>query len=297
MRADCSAGSFAAWCAAALVAVAASAERAQAQRITGLVVEEGSRTPVREAQVVLFAPEGAIRAEAVTDSSGVFAFSAPAGEYSLHVDRLGYEAYTSPFLELGDAEAVSLEIRLGIGAVPLEPLIVTARSVQTRGRATEFHERRTDPARPGGYFLTREDMERGIGGRTTDVLARVPVILLRPTAPRGAPPEQGMGTYLIHLRGSGGGSNSSCAPALYVDGVRFSQSSATTVDDFTEPGRLEGVEVYARASFVPAQYAVGNACGVLLFWTRPAEDGSDWNWKRIAVGAAGLTLIFGLMFR
>lgn len=76
-------GVFTAWFAAWLAGVAAPAGVAQAQSVTGMVVEDGSRVPIRDARVVLVEPAGATLATALTDSSGLFAVTVPAGGYSV----------------------------------------------------------------------------------------------------------------------------------------------------------------------------------------------------------------------
>ena len=284
----------AAWSVAACV-IGVEARALAAQRVTGVVVDDVSRAPVVQALVALIDDLGVQRSTLLTDSAGGFAFVLQSGRYVLRVERLGYETYTSPVLVLEAAGTAVLEVRLGVGAVPLEPLLVSVRSTPP-GRAAEFHERRNDPGRAGGFFLTREDIDRSPAARPTDLLVRIPSIVLIRTTPQGVSPQNAPEHYIVHLRGSTGASGQgSCGPAIYLDGVRIRQSENATVDWLLDPSQLEGVEVYSRASFAPAQYGAGNDCGVILFWTRAGEEGRDWNWKRVTVGLAGLSVFLGLL--
>jgi hypothetical protein len=252
-----------------------------AQRVVGTVLEDRSRTPIVDAQVALVDQHTATRSVISTDSSGEFVLSVSAGRYTIHVLRLGYQAYISPVLELQAGETVAVEISMGVGAVPLDPIRVVTRSAAPRGGVAEFYERRDDPARYGGYFFSREDLDRGAIARTTTLLMRVPNLELVPLA-RG---EYDTERYFIRFRGGVNGTGS-CSPALYLDGVRIQQTEGVTVDEYFDPSRIEGIEVYNRTATAPAQYTGNNDCGVVAFWTRAPAQGRGGGWKRLAVGFA-----------
>jgi hypothetical protein len=280
------------WSAAAFALGAAVARPAHAQRIMGIVLEDASRTPVVEAQVTVVHAGGAPRTTIHTDSLGRFVVAVPSGRYNILVERIGYQAFTSSVLSVGDGETLSAEIRLGVGAVPLQPLVVTARSIPPRGRAADFYARRDDPARAAGFFVTRDDIERGAPARTTDVLVRIPTVALVSNGPLGSE------NYMIFLRGSAGANvDGRCLPSLFIDGIRVHQNDNASVNDRIDPSQLEGVEVYSRAAFAPAEFAGGNDCGVVAFWTRVAESGNDWNWKRIGAGLASIGAFLALVLR
>jgi len=281
---------------AALLCMALHAEHGYAQRVTGVVIADGARTPIAGAFVVLLADGGAAAASLLTDSIGGFALDGPgAGGYRLRIERLGYQTYTSPLIPLQRGETISVEVRLGPGAIPLEPIVVTARGGILPGRATEFHARRNHPAHTG-TFITREDMEKsGAGGRTSDVLARAPAIALVPVC-RAAPcttPE-----YMVRLRGSAGADmDGVCEPAIFIDGAPVHQT-AVGIDTLIDPVMLEGIEIYSSIASAPIQYTMGNDCGAVLFRTRLAERNTDWSWKRIAAGAAAAVgMAFLIVFR
>jgi hypothetical protein len=264
-----------------LIGMTAHPAALHAQRVAGAVVEDRSRAPVVDAQVALVDDAGTTRSIMSTDSSGSFALSALAGRYTIHVLRLGYQTYNSPMIELAAGETVSVEIRLGVGAVPLDPIRVSARSGAARGGVAEFYSRRDDPARSGGYFISRKDLDRNPTTRTTTLLMRVPNIELVPLARGTFDTER----YFIRFRG-GANSTGSCSPAIYLNGVRIQQNENVTVDEYIDPTQLEGVEIYNRTASAPLQYTNNNDCGVVAFWTRAAEQGGEGGWKRLAVGFA-----------
>jgi hypothetical protein len=102
-----------------------------AQVVAGRVVEAGSGAPVGGAQLRLPAANGAERGSVVTDSSGWFQIGvAVAGRYSLAVEHIAFARFTSNALDVAARQTITVEIRLGRDAIPLEPLVVTARRRQ-----------------------------------------------------------------------------------------------------------------------------------------------------------------------
>jgi outer membrane cobalamin receptor len=219
---------------------------------------------------------------AVTDSSGVFRFALPAaGAFRVAVRHVAYTAFDSDPVDVTHGETVSLEIRLAVARIALEPLVVTVRTSDRR--LAGFHERRL--VHRFGRFLSREDIERRSAPRTTDLLRGFPGIAIVPVQSRG---RAGPARNLVTMRGTTG----SCEPAIYIDGIRSSQSEQSTLDDVLTPESLEGVEVYASATTAPPQYAGQAPCGVVLFWTRTTQGGSKpWGWKQLMVGAGAIVTL------
>lgn len=63
-------------------------------------------------------------------------------------------------------------------------------------------------------------------------------------------------------RGRGG-----CVPAVYLDGMRMA-GGAGSIDLWTRPEDLEGIEVYHGATVPVDLSGPGTDCGVVLLWTR-----------------------------
>lgn len=270
-------------CACLLLLLAAPAA---GQGIRGRVLEDGGRSAVREAEVEIVSADGRWSGSGVTDSTGFFRVQTPRADvYRITVRHVAYQPWTSDTIRLGTAETVSLEIRLGRTALPIEPLVVTARS---HPRLAEFDERRLN--RTFGRFLTREDIEARGTNRTSELFRTIPGIQLVPVVRRNRTTSSG---NMVAMRGGLG----TCSPSIFIDGLSARQYPESTIDDMLSPSHIEGVEVYTSATTAPPRYNEGTGCGVILFWTRAGtdEDGRPWNWKRVAAGVAALGLIILLV--
>jgi len=259
----------------------AAAPRADAQVLRGAVIDATTRARVAAAAIELVDAVQGDRTRTETDSTGLFMVRLPrAGTYRMSVSHISYVMYEVTDLELGTGEIVTLEIRLGQDAVPLEPLLVTARRA---GLLQGVDERR----RSGfGQYLTREQIDARNAARVSDLMRDVSGIILRRAGPSGS---------LILVRGGGTGA---CMPAIWLDGVEIQQRPGSTLDDILTPNVIEAVEVYTALGGAPTQYVSGT-CGVILFWTRQGsgEDGEPWQWKKFLIGAGATIGLILLIFR
>lgn len=242
-----------------------------AQRIVGLVVEDGTESVVPAARVTVADTAGRRRMSVETDSAGAFGLPVAAGAYVLEVERTGFRTYVSPSIDVPRDMLVRVTIRLGAAAIPLEPIMVT---VHSGGRLTEFERNMTNPSRVGRFF-TQDELNARPAARTTDFLVQVPSVEVRP---------------MVQMRGSSVGNLGStlCAPAMFLNGARFYEAGDLLIDDVLIPNQLEGIEVYSRRMFAPAQYTTSGDCGVILFWTRQGEPGVRRGWKRVIAGSIGM---------
>lgn len=235
--------------AAALAAALALTQAAAAQVVHGRVVDAGTGAPVRAAVWLreLGLPDvGPVRA----DSAGEFTLRAPRpGMFRLAAGGVGYRETESLAFELEADDSIEVVFRLSPGAVLLDPLEVVASARRRPGWLEDFRRRAERGA--FGWFATRAEIERLRPVRTTELLRAVPGIRLVPG--RGA-------GYAV--RGRGG-----CVPAVYLDGVRL-PGGAGSIDLWTSPSSLEGIEVY-HGTAVPAEFSrPGSACGAVLLWSR-----------------------------
>lgn len=258
---------------------------AHAQVILGVVLQEGVRDPVPGAEVALIARDGRQLSAVLADSAGVFrVVPVTPGDYTLRVRSIGHADYLSNPIEIDRGETVEVEIRLGRVAIPLDPLVVTARTRDT-GRMAGFNERmRTQSF---GRFLTRNQIERRGGSRTSDLLRSVPGVSIVPVRVRG---RSGPERHIVAMRRGTG----VCEPGIFIDGVRVRQFPEATIDDLLGPESLEAVEVYTSSAGAPVQFTEPGTCGTVLFWTRQGEPGAKFSWKRLLIGVgaiAGLLLV------
>jgi hypothetical protein len=55
---------------------------------------------------------------------------------------------------------------------------------------------------------------------------------------------------------------------VYVDGVQMQFNESTSIDLLVPLDWVEAIEVYRRASEVPAEFLSRANCGVVAIWTR-----------------------------
>ncbi len=257
----------------------------QAQVVQGVVRDVSNGAPIPAAEIVAVDARGRDVGRAVTDSLGLFRITVTsAGELGLRVSRIGYTTVDGSPLRVGNGEVVTVEVRMAVDAIPLDPLLVTARSTRTASPLDGFRARASGEGwGQFGEFLTREQIDRRARGPTSELLRAVPQITIVRIAPPGQPFQERHLLFVTRHITSG------CQPTIYVDGVRVPQNVTATVDDYLDPDMLEGVEVYP--SFPPPEFT-GGECGTILFWKRPG-GGSDrgFGWKRIAIGVGGLAAV------
>jgi hypothetical protein len=283
-----------------LLALLAAPAPASAQVVRGVVQEDGSRRPLAGATVQLLSQGGAAVATARTDSAGAFTLMVGrAGAYRLRLTHPSFVALDSLPLVLAAREAVQLELRMGRSAIPLEPLVVTARQ---EPRLAAFQERLQQPGGVG-QFVRREQIESRPGAvRVTDLLRELPGLEIVTVPPRGGsdrdgPPPAGTSNetmprvQMIAIRSG----TAYCEPAIFIDGMQFRQVADSGIDDILHPGMLEGVEVYPRAAGLPQEFMVPNTCGAVAFWTRPGFGGRPVTWRRIVAAGGGFLAMVGLV--
>ncbi|HSJ24611.1 MAG TPA: carboxypeptidase regulatory-like domain-containing protein [Longimicrobiales bacterium] len=268
------------------IAAAAAVASAEAQVVTGRVVDEVSGAPLMDAQVALHVAGGRRVAGTVTDSAGEFRLQAPRfGSFALVASMLGMETvHTDPFeVESGTLTVV---LRMSTSAVPLEPLTVEVRSGYANlGFLAGYYERMAWNRRVGvGRFITRDAIDARNPLDMSDMLRELP----RVTVNRA----RGTGAFVTMRAGRG-----ECTPALYVDGVRTNRRERAYVDEIVRPMDVEGVEVYVGLAQLPGSYHDENMCGVVLVWTRrSSEDGRPFSWRRALV-AGGIIGVIMLLLR
>jgi hypothetical protein len=252
-----------------------------AQSIVGRVVDAESAAPLAGAEVLLVDDADRPRVRGFTDSAGYFEIETGGpGTFRLRISHLGHMAYTSDGMEVSRGEIVRVEVRMGVEAIPLEPLTVVAPRSHQAEHLRDFERRRTEPSGLSGYFLTRDQIERRPATTATKLLMELPAVRIAPIITADNP--FGMDRSLIMLQGRGG----SCVANVFIDGIRARQTPDHSLDDVLDPSLVAGVELYPRSLLAPIQYQVDPGCGVVLYWTtRPAEEGSR-STGRIIAGAA-----------
>lgn len=256
---------------------------ASSQTVRGVVHEVGSGAPISEVRLVLRGADGEAQAVTLSDDAGRFVLRAESGGLvRLEVSHIGFADWQTANFALASNATINVEVKLGVEAIPLDPISVIAESRLDQGRLAGFEQRRNDPGGFGGYFLTETDIARRSIVSTSSLVLGTP----------------GMGVTRV---GSEGFDRSvitagSCVARLFVDGIRVRQSAEHSIDDLLPPDLISGIEMYPRAMMAPVQYqdALEPDCGVVLMWTRePRLRGSTgWHPARLFIG---LGLVAGIL--
>lgn len=244
---------FGAACGASLL-MAFAASPISAQSLRG-VIEAESGERIEGAVVTLMGAANLEVTSALSDALGQFELAAAdPGGYRLRVYRIGFEESISEQIQLTAGEVKTVRVVLSVEAIVLEGLEVGVDSdvpIDSRLLRQGFYARQELYDQKMGFaeFLTRDEIERVIAFKVSDVLRQANGLRLRHVGGRDV---------RIGVR-----SNSSC-PGLsfYLDGMRI-RVPGGEIDDFVSPTDLIAIEVYP-SMVGPLQY--GGGCAVVM-WT------------------------------
>jgi hypothetical protein len=262
----------------------AGAAPLRAQTLRGRVTDAESGAGMRSADVILVDSRGREPARATSDTAGFFHLRARrAGSYRVSVSLLGYTPFTSEPIEVKELETVQVGVKLSTRAVPLDPLVITARQ-QPRGHLADFEKRRQRSG--AGYFITQQQIDAQNAMSATAILRDVPHVTLLDAS--------SFGERVIALPAPGVNAKP-CRAHVFIDGLPLIEGS---FDQYLNPDWVGAVEVYVRPEQTPVQFFIKSdprMCGTVLFWTREPVGGRKWSWAKFAVAAgfmAGGWLIF-----
>lgn len=224
--------------------------------ITGTVTDSAGTPLLRVELAVDGSP-----ARAFSDEQGVFHLGGvPFGSRSLTARRLGF-APRQVSVEVSQANEATVSIRLTPVVTTLPPVVIHPTRVNYTGRLAGYYERLEKKS--GGYFITREQIDRENPRMLGQLLQHVPGV----TAVRGRGRANG-----IRLRGR------SCWPLVWIDGTPM-PSGEVDLDSFS-PTTIHGIELYLGSTTAPARYTYTrdiSSCGTILLWSRgPDTDPITW---------------------
>lgn len=223
-----------------------------AQALLGHVVDDDTGVPVSWAALLLLDAQGDTVGTVLADSAGWFLFRPHGpGPYRVRAVRVGYRPVTAgPVRMSSPTDAVTLEVRMAVSAVPMEPLKVIAEPRDPRLKDAGFYRRQKyEP----GVFLTPLEIEARHPVFTEDLLRGIPHLEVRPDV---------SGVMRIWMTRLG----RPCVPAMYVQGMLQGDMGAIPPLD---PNAVRGIEVYRGTSETPVEYAgtsPGGTCGAVLIW-------------------------------
>lgn len=253
----------AARCGTAVLAIILLATPATPQIVAGRAVDATTGAPIDGVLIALLDTLDVTHASVVSNSAGEFIIMVPsAGTYMLRASRLGYATARTRPIEIGEGEAVELELRLDVRAVELEPLTVVVRRRENlyERDLREYHERIERNRRlHEGRIFAREDLQ-GLDAWT-----------VRSAIGRLSPPFYSFGE--------------TCAPKVFLDGRPMSVGE----DRYMSLSNIEGLEFYRGFGPAGTRFVDPDHCGVILVWTRPLTEGRPFGLtKLLAAGAAVL---------
>jgi hypothetical protein len=275
----------------ALLLIAALPGPADAQVLRGRLLDLDTDEPVVGGVVTLIDSVGTRVLTFVTGDDGAYLLTAPRpGSYLVEARRIGYRMWVDGPILLASDEEWESEFHLRAVPVQLDPVEVTAEAAvyETYLQRVGFYERQRSDF---GHFITRQEIELRAPERMTDLLHSVPGV-------RTLPSTSGLSRSGIGFRGSRLSQGGACHPRVYIDGIVVIRGDARArglnvqgfpeiasdlegsdpslrdeiaLDDFLMPEDVQAVEVYRRASEVPARFggmSTETQCGVIAIWTR-----------------------------
>ena len=132
-----------------------------------------------------------------------------------------------------------------------------------------FYRRR---ARGRGWVLTAEDLETRNPMRITHALSMIPGVRLYTVdgSHMTVRMNTAMGMFGSNASPAGGNKIPGCPPLLYLDGTPIGGID-DMLDTIVFPHEVAGIEVYRRASELPAEFSGSRSgCGVIVIWTKRA---------------------------
>jgi hypothetical protein len=192
--------------------------------------------------------------ETVTSADGDFTLgNLPAGTHTLEARAVGFAPTRQP-VDIVAGAAGTAEVELTNLGITLDTIKVTAQRVYTRPLA-DFERRK----RMGfGRFFDETEIERRRPIFLTDLLRTLPGVYVVPSV---------WGGDDVLMRGGAGLGSGMCRPDLVIDGSRQINDPTFPVNTLVWANELRAVEVYSRATQVPAEFQTMSGCGAIVVWT------------------------------
>ena len=261
---------------------------AHGQRLQGQLLDLETNEPLIGGLITLLSPDGRDLVTAVTDAEGKWVIEIPGpGTYQVSARHLGYRPWVhGPIAIAGDDDLVAV-YHLGRHAVTLDPIEVSAQTMERYLAAAGFYERQRADF---GHFITPADIERRQPTLITDLFSGLAGVNVMSAA------SGSVGGRVVQLRGSNLVQGGVCRPRIFVDGILFARGDSRlrrpvraeaterrpddevqrldqslNIDDIGHPSTIAAIEVYRSATQVPVQFggtSVETLCGVIVVWTR-----------------------------
>lgn len=255
----------------------------QEVELRGVVTDAVTEQPIRDALVTLVGTNQLVQ----TNSRGEFSFEGlDPGEYGIKVSHIAYGTEDEEIV-LQPGALSTADIQLNSTAIDLPALTVTveAEELQIGYFETDFLDRRDRLQRQGlGAFIGYEEIKLINPTAVSDIVrAIVPtaymtgdgVLVIRSNDPGAGPSQITTGTEgnEVTLTVDADRSCGVRGPVIYIDGIPF-RGGGENIDRMVNPSLVRAVEVYRRASEIPAEFLDSQSeCGVIALWTLRVSGG------------------------
>ena len=230
-------------------------------RLTGRVVGADG-TPLAQARIRIVGATPLV----LSGTDGRFTITAVrAGDQILEVRLLGYLAFNG-LVTVAAGQALDV-------SVTLVPAPIALKAVEVKGAAAlrpaleGFEHRR---AHGNGHFYNQAEIARMQPRLFTDVLRRIPGVILQPAAG-----SFGANDMVRMNRTTGITGSRNCPVLFYINGMPFQVTADMSINQYVAPEDVVAIEVYSGASQTPPEFSANllNArCGVIVIWTKVGED-------------------------
>ena len=205
----------------------------------------------------------------LSGSDGRFTLAAiGAGDQVLEVRLLGYVAFVQ-LVKVVAGQTLEVHVTLVAAPIPLKSIEVKG-SAALRPVLEGFEHRR---ARGNGHFFNQAEIARIQPHVFTDVLRRVPGVILQPAAG-----SFGLNDMVRMNRTTGVSGSRNCPVLFYINGMPMQIVGDMSIDQYVTPQEVVAMEVYNGSSQIPPEFQsslLNSRCGVIVIWTRVGESSEE----------------------
>lgn len=189
--------------------------------------------------------------ESTTDGNGAFALDGlPTGTGTLQARMIGF-AVVRRTVDIEPERTFVADLTFQTRVTVLSTNRVEGRALFLANQMREFEERR----RFGfGHFIDEREIERRNPVFLRNLLEAIPGVLLLPNREGG---------YRVAMRSISLRDGLTCAPTVFVDGVRISKEEKD-LESYANIADVRAVEVYTRPSQVPLEFSAQEGCGAVI---------------------------------
>lgn len=235
----------------------------RAGTLTGQVVAANG-VPIGQARIRVVGRNPMV----LSGSDGRFTISdVGAGDQVLEVRLIGYVAFDQSVTVIA-GQTLELRVTLVAAAIPLKAVEVQG-AAALRPVLEAFEHRR---ARGNGHFFNQAEIRRMQPRVFTDILRRVPGVMLQPAGSFGS-------NEMVRMNRSIGVTGTRNCPVLfYINGMPVQVTADMSINQYIAPEDVVALEVYSGSAQIPPEFQSGllNArCGVIVIWTKVGESSEE----------------------